>query len=212
MEIKGILFDLDGVLCSTDRCHYQAWKKLADRLGIVFDEQSNQKLRGVSRMESLEILLQGSEQQFTPQEKEAMAEEKNAFYRQLLMALTPDDVPAEVRRTLQELRQRGYRQAVASSSKNTPLILQRVGLDSWFDAVVDGNHITRSKPDPEVFLMAAHALELQPERCLVVEDADAGIEAAVRGGFPCAGIGPAAGNPQVTHALSSFSDLLRILP
>lgn len=212
MEIKGILFDLDGVLCSTDRCHYQAWKKLADRLGIAFDEQSNQKLRGVSRMESLEILLQGSEQQFTPQEKEAMAEEKNAFYRQLLMALTPDDVPAEVRRTLQELRQRGYRQAVASSSKNTPLILQRVGLDSWFDAVVDGNHITRSKPDPEVFLMAAHALELQPERCLVVEDADAGIEAAVRGGFPCAGIGPAAGNPQVTHVLSSFSDLLRILP
>lgn len=212
MEIKGILFDLDGVLCSTDRCHYQAWKKLADRLGIDFDEQSNQKLRGVSRMESLEILLQGSEQQFTPQEKEAMAEEKNAFYRQLLMALTPDDVPAEVRRTLQELRQRGYRQAVASSSKNTPLILQRVGLDSWFDAVVDGNHITRSKPDPEVFLMAAHALELQPERCLVVEDADAGIEAAVRGGFPCAGIGPAAGNPHVTHALSTFSDLLRILP
>lgn len=212
MEINGILFDLDGVLCSTDRCHYQAWKKLADRLGIVFDEQSNQKLRGVSRMESLEILLQGSEQQFTPQEKEAMAEEKNAFYRQLLMALTPDDVPAEVRRTLQELRQRGYRQAVASSSKNTPLILQRVGLDSWFDAVVDGNHITRSKPDPEVFLMAAHALELQPERCLVVEDADAGIEAAVRGGFPCAGIGPAAGNPHVTHALSTFSDLLRILP
>lgn len=212
MEINGILFDLDGVLCSTDRCHYQAWKKLADRLGIAFDEQINRKLRGVSRMESLEILLQGSERKFTPQEKEEMAEEKNACYRQLLMALTPDDVSAEVRQTLRTLRARGYRQAVASSSKNTPLILQRTGLDSWFDAVVDGNQITRSKPDPEVFLMAARALELTPAHCLVVEDADAGIEAATRGGFPCAAIGPAARNPHVTCALSSFSGLLQVLP
>lgn len=211
MEIKGILFDLDGVLCSTDRCHYQAWKKLADRLGIAFDEQRNQKLRGVSRMESLEILLQGGEQEFDPQEKIALAEEKNACYRQLLMGLTPDDVSAEVRQTLQELRRRGYRQAVASSSKNTSLILQRVGLDSWFDAVVDGNDIAHSKPDPEVFLKAAQALGLQPAHCLVVEDADAGVEAAVRGGLPCAGIGPAASNPYVTHSLSKFSELLRFL-
>ena len=106
----------------------------------------------------------------------------------------------------------GYRQAVASSSRNTPLILQRVGLETWFDAVIDGNQITRSKPDPEVFLRAAQALGFPPARCLVVEDADAGVEAALRGGFPCAGIGPAARNPNVTRPLSSLSQLLQILP
>lgn len=212
MAVKGILFDLDGVLCSTDRFHYQAWKELANRLGTAFDEQINRKLRGVSRMKSLEILLQDSKRTFTQQEKEALAEEKNTRYRQLLMALTPDDVPAEVRQTLRTLRARGYRQAVASSSKNTPLILQRTQLDSWFDVVVDGNQITHSKPDPEVFLMAAQALKLPPAYCLVVEDADAGIEAAIHGGFPCAGMGPAAHNAHVTCSLSTFSQLLQFLP
>lgn len=212
MEISAILFDLDGVLCSTDRFHYRAWKELADRLGLPFNEEINLQLRGVSRMESLEILLQGSRRRFTLQEKAALAEEKNRRYRQLLMELTPTDVSPQVRQTLRELRARGYRQAVASSSKNTPLILQRVGLDAWFDAVIDGNQITRSKPDPEVFLRAAQALGLPPAQCLVVEDADAGVEAALRGGFPCAGIGPAAQNPNVTRPLSSFSQLLQILP
>lgn len=212
MEIRAVLFDLDGVLCSTDRFHYRAWKELADRLGIPFNEERNRQLRGVSRMESLEILLQGSGRRFTFQEKAALAEEKNRHYRQLLMELTPADVSPQVRQTLRELRARGYRQAVASSSKNTPLILQRVGLDAWFDAVIDGNQITRSKPDPEVFLRAAQALGLPPAQCLVVEDADAGVEAALRGGFPCAGIGPAARNPGVRWPLSSFSQLLQILP
>lgn len=212
MEISAILFDLDGVLCSTDRFHYRAWKELADRLGLPFNEEINRQLRGVSRMESLEILLRGSERKFTFQEKAALAEEKNRRYRQLLMGLTQTDVSPPVRQTLRELRARGYRQAVASSSRNTPLILQRVGLDTWFDAVIDGNQITRSKPDPEVFLRAAQALGFPPARCLVVEDADAGVEAALRGGFPCAGIGPAARNPNVTRPLSSLSQLLQILP
>ena len=186
MEISAILFDLDGVLCSTDRFHYRAWKELADRLGLPFNEEINRQLRGVSRMESLEILLRGSERKFTFQEKAALAEENNRRYRQLLMGLTQADV--------------------------SPLILQRVGLDTWFDAVIDGNQITRSKPDPEVFLRAAQALGFPPARCLVVEDADAGVEAALRGGFPCAGIGPAARNPNVTRPLSSLSQLLQILP
>lgn len=212
MEISAILFDLDGVLCSTDRFHYRAWKELADRLGLPFNEEINRQLRGVSRMESLEILLRGSERKFTFQEKAALAEEKNRRYRQLLMGLTQADVSPPVRQTLRELRAQGYRQAVASSSRNTPLILQRVGLDTWFDAVIDGNQITRSKPDPEVFLRAAQALGFPPARCLVVEDADAGVEAALRGGFPCAGIGPAARNPNITRPLSSLSQLLQILP
>ena len=212
MEISAILFDLDGVLCSTDRFHYRAWKELADRLGLPFNEEINRQLRGVSRMESLEILLRGSERKFTFQEKAALAEEKNRRYRQLLMGLTQADVSPPVRQTLRELRAQGYRQAVASSSRNTPLILQRVGLDTWFDAVIDGNQITRSKPDPEVFLRAAQALGFPPARCLVVEDADAGVEAALRGGLPCAGIGPAARNPNVTRPLSSLSQLLQILP
>lgn len=213
MEISAILFDLDGVFCSTDRFHYRAWKELADRLGLPFNEEINRQLRGVSRMESLEILLRGSERKFTFQEKAALAEENNRRYRQLLMGLTQADVSPPVRQTLRELRARGGdRQAVASSSRNTPLILQRVGLDTWFDAVIDGNQITRSKPDPEVFLRAAQALGFPPARCLVVEDADAGVEAALRGGFPCAGIGPAARNPNVTRPLSSLSQLLQILP
>ena len=181
MGIKGVIFDLDGVLCSTDECHYLAWKELADSLGIPFDETINRRLRGVSRMESLDIILQAAGRAFSSREKQALAARKNERYRRLLMKLTPADLPGGVRATLDELRRRGLRLAVGSSSKNTPLILQRLGLEDWFDAVADGNDITRSKPDPEVFLLAAERLRLPPGECMVVEDADAGIEAALAG-------------------------------
>lgn len=205
---RGIIFDLDGVICFTDRYHYQAWKKLADRLGIYFDETINDRLRGVSRMESLEIILERSEVQYSDEEKAAFAEEKNETYKQLLTQMSEKDLSDEVRDTLQELRNRGYKLAIGSSSKNTKMILGRIGLADFFDAISDGTNITKSKPDPEVFLKAAEFIGEKPENCLVVEDAEAGIEAAYRGGFDSAGIGEAAKHAHVTYPIQTFSELL----
>ena len=208
--VKGVIFDLDGVICFTDRYHYLAWKALADKLGIYFDETVNNRLRGVSRMACLEILLEKSEKSYTPEEKLAMATEKNENYREYLKKMTPADLSQEVKTTLDELRRRGFALAIGSGSANAPTILNRVGLEGYFDAVSDGNCITRSKPDPEVFLRAAEFLGLAPEECLVVEDAVAGIEAARRGGFYSAGISEATKHPAVDYKLSTFSDLLNI--
>lgn len=207
-QYQGIIFDLDGVICSTDEYHYQAWKALADRLGIAFDRERNNLLRGVSRMESLNIILEKSEKTYTEKEKAAFAAEKNALYRDLLSHMSPGDVSADVRLTLNALRQAGLRLAIGSSSKNTPFILERIGLGGFFDAVADGNCITHSKPHPEVFLKARDMLGLHPQDCLVVEDAHAGVEAAVAGGFDCAAIGDAKNDPRAAHHLNQLSDLL----
>ncbi len=209
--IKGIIFDLDGVICFTDKFHYMAWKQMADNLGIYFDEEINKRLRGVSRMDSLEIILERADRTFSAEEKEALAAQKNETYRELLQQMSEADLSDEVRDTLQELRNRGYQLAIGSSSKNTRTILERIGLGDFFDAISDGTNITRSKPDPEVFLKAAEFIGLAPEDCLVVEDADAGIEAAAAGGFASAGLGDAAKNPKVTYPMEKFSDLLDIL-
>lgn len=208
--MKAIIFDLDGVICSTDACHYRAWKKLADELGIYFDEDMNNRLRGVSRMESLEIILESSSRSWTKKEKEALAEAKNETYRDLLSMMSEKDLQEEVKATLDALRRKGFRLAVGSSSKNTKLILSRIGLEDYFDAVADGTDIVHSKPHPEVFLLAAKRLGLAPAECLVVEDARAGIEAAVRGGFESAGLGEAAKHEKVTYPLRCFSDLVKI--
>jgi len=183
MKYKAIIFDLDGVICHTDQYHFQAWKQLADRLGIPFNEQDNDRLRGVSRMESLNIILEKSSRIYSEQEKLAFAEEKNEYYKKLLIQMTPSDLPEGVLETLQELRSRGLLLGIGSSSKNTKLILSRLGLADFFDAVADGTEISHSKPDPEVFLLAAEKLGVSPAESLVVEDADAGIEAAKAGGF-----------------------------
>lgn len=208
---RGIIFDLDGVLVFTDRYHYLAWKKLTERLGIPFDEQVNSRLRGVSRMQSLEIILEnGPGARLKDEEKLALAEEKNGYYREFLEELTPEDIDEGVRRTLGELHRRGYYLAVGSSSRNAATILEKTGLRSAFDAVSDGNNIIRSKPDPEVFLKAADMLRLRPGECTVVEDAFAGIEAAKAGGMTAVGIGTAAQCPQTDYAIGAVSDLLQI--
>ena len=208
MRYQGIIFDLDGVICSTDEYHYQAWKALADRLGIPFDRERNNLLRGVSRMKSLEIILEKAPRPYTDEEKAALAEEKNERYRRLLCNMTPADLSEDVRRTLNALREKGLLLAIGSSSKNTPFILSRIGLSGFFDAVADGNCITRSKPDPEVFLTAASMLHLSPADCLVVEDAHAGVQAAASGGFACAAIGDAKEDPLATYHLQAFPELL----
>ena len=170
-EFDAIIFDLDGVICYTDEYHYRAWKAIADNNGIPFDRTINNRLRGVSRMASLEIILEKSACPFSDAEKEALAAQKNEIYKQLLSEMTPDDLPKEVKRTLDTLREKQYLLAIGSSSKNAPFILQQIGLGGYFDAVSDGNNITHSKPDPEVFLKAAQMLNVAPSRCLVVEDA-----------------------------------------
>lgn len=211
LKTKAFIFDLDGVIVFTDKFHYQAWKKMADDREIYFDETINNRLRGISRMASLEIILERCDKTLTLQEKEAMAEEKNNIYRELLTSMTPADVSDEVRETLRELRNRGYKLAIGSSSKNTPFILERVGLNGFFDAVSDGNNITHSKPDPEVFLKAAEFIEEQPEHCIVVEDAYAGVDAAKAGGMRAAAIGDAASYEKADYVLHSFRDLLNIV-
>ena len=209
MKYKGIIFDLDGVICSTDRYHYLAWKTVADRLGIYFDETINHRLRGVSRMESLEIILERCDRTLSQEEKLALATEKNDIYRGLLSGMTPADLSLEVKDTLDALRGKGLRLGIGSSSKNTRYILDRIGLGSFFDAVSDGNNITRSKPDPEVFLKAAEYLGLAPADCLVVEDAVSGLQAAAAAGMDSAAVGDAAESGLAVYDLGTFSELLK---
>lgn len=210
MIFQGIIFDLDGVICSTDEYHYQAWKELADREGIPFDRSVNNRLRGVSRMESLEILLERAKRSYSQEEKEKMAAAKNTRYQELLRGMTPADLSPEIFETLEALRKKGLKLAIGSSSKNTPLILDRLGLGNYFDAVSDGNNITRSKPDPEVFLKAAEYLGLVPESCLVVEDAVSGVEAAHRARMKAAVLGDAAKTGVGEWKLPSFSALMTL--
>ena len=188
---KGVIFDLDGVIVSTDGLHYKAWKQMADREGIYFDQLINNRLRGVSRMESLAIILERAEKTYTDEEKLEMASMKNELYRESLSTLTPNDILPGVTPVLEKLRAMGVKLAIGSSSRNTPAILKQIGLGDFFDAVADGNQIQNSKPDPEVFLLAAKLLGLPPEECVVVEDAFAGIDAAQAGGMKALGVGDA---------------------
>lgn len=211
MNVKGFIFDLDGVIVFTDQFHYKAWKQMADDKGIYFDQEINNRLRGVSRMESLEIILeQYHGEPLSDEKKAAMAEEKNEIYKKLLEQMTPADVSEEVRETLAELKKRGFLLAIGSSSKNAKFILERTGLSEQFDAISDGTNITNSKPDPEVFLKAAQFLGLAPEECAVVEDAYAGIDAAKAGHMTAIAIGDAVRYEKADERLSSFNDLLKL--
>ncbi len=212
MHYKAVIFDLDGVLVFTDKYHYRAWKKLAEKLSIEFTEKDNDRLRGVSRAESLEIILEKyNGKPISEDKKREYLEEKNDTYRQFLGDMNRDDVAEEVRDTLMRLRKDGYRLAIGSSSKNTAYILERTELTDAFDAVADGTMITRSKPDPEVFLKAAELLSEKPSDCLVVEDADAGVTAAHAAGMDVAAIGSATKSQRADYNLEVITDLLGIL-
>lgn len=211
MKYKAIIFDLDGVICHTDRYHYQAWKKIADELEIAFDESVNNRLRGVSRRQSLEIILENYDGELSQTEKDLLLDEKNVYYRELLHTMSPADLSPEVKDTLAKCREKGLKLAIGSSSKNAGFILGRLGLDDYFDAVSDGNTISHSKPNPEVFQKASQMLGLRPKECLVVEDAEAGIAAAFAGGFDSAGIGDASNCLSATYHLETFADIVAIL-
>ena len=210
-DIYAIIFDLDGVICTTDKYQYLAWKALADSLGLPFDEKVNGLLRGVSRMESLEIVLGEHSTEYSQEQKTALATRKNEIYKSYLSAMTPGDLSKEVRSTLYTLRQRGYLLAIGSSSKNTRQILRQLGLGEFFDAVADGTMITRSKPDPEVFLLAASRLGVRPENAVVIEDAESGVRAAKAGRFRAIGIRTEGNDPNSDITIRHLKNLTEIL-
>lgn len=211
MKLKALIFDLDGVLVFTDKFHYKAWKKIADKKGIYFDEEINDRLRGVSRMESLDIILERYEGTLSQEEKDALANEKNEYYKDYLKELTPADVSEDVRMTLKELKLKGYLLAIGSSSKNAKYILEKVELINEFDAISDGTNIVNTKPDPEVFLKAGEYLDVPATDCGVVEDAWAGIDAALAAGMISFGIGSAADYEKAHYKIENLSDILKIL-
>lgn len=211
MKYEAVIFDLDGVICFTDKYHYQAWKAVVDELGIYFDEEINNRLRGVSRMESFEIILERYDGVMSEEDKIAYTTKKNDIYKELLKNMSPADLSSEVKETLDALRAKGLKLAIGSSSKNTPFILGQLGLGDYFDAISDGNNITKSKPDPEVFVKASQFVETPADKCLVVEDAKAGLEAAIGGGMDCAAIGDAVKSGLGTYNLTTFSDLLKVV-
>ena len=212
MKFQAVIFDLDGVICFTDEYHYQAWKKMSDGLGVSFDREINNRLRGVSRMDCLEIILEKYQGPALSQaDKERLAQQKNDMYRESLKDMSPADLSVEVKETLDALRGMGLKLAIGSSSKNTPFILGQIGLGNYFDAVSDGNNITRSKPDPQVFVMAAEMLGIAPEHCLVVEDAVSGAEAGHAGGMKVACLGDAALNKAGDWNMQSIRELTDIV-
>ena len=190
--------------------HIKAWIKMADEENIYFDREINNRLRGVSHMASLDIVLEKSEKQYTNDEKIELAERKNEYYKQLICELVPNDILPGVKKRLDDLKNAGIKIAIGSSSKNTPVILKQIGLEGYFDAVSDGNNIKNSKPDPEVFLKAAEMLGIEPENCLIVEDADAGIEAGHRANMKTLAVQKAKGGDFFAESLE-HCDLVKLL-
>jgi beta-phosphoglucomutase len=189
MWTKACIFDLDGVIVDTAKYHFLAWKRLADELGINFTEKDNERLKGVSRMASLEIILELGNKHLPIGEKEELASVKNGWYVEYISKMTPEEILPGALDFINELKRNKVRIALGSASKNTPMILNRVGMKEIFEAVADGNIVHKAKPDPEVFLKAAEMLGTEPARCVVFEDAVAGVEAALRAGMTCVGIG-----------------------
>ena len=189
MGITACIFDLDGVIVDTARYHFLAWKRLADQLGINFTLEDNERLKGVSRMASLEIILEIGKKKLDEDQKQRYATLKNEWYIEYISKMTPDEILTGSVQFIREVRAAGIRTAIGSASKNTPMILERVDIRDLFDAVADGNIISKAKPDPEVFLKAADLLAISPSECVVFEDAVAGIQAAINAGMKCVGIG-----------------------
>jgi len=188
----GCLFDLDGVLVDTAVYHYQAWKDLANSLGFDFTEAQNEHLKGINRMRSLEMILEWGGVQKTAEEMQVLATTKNEAYVKMISKMTENEVLPGSLQLLQDLKAAGIKIALGSASKNSGLILQRTGLAPLFDAIVDGNHVGTSKPDPEVFLKGAELLGVDPQQCVVFEDAQAGVQAGKAGNMKVVGIGEAA--------------------
>lgn len=190
-KLKAVIFDLDGVITDSAKYHYLAWKELADELDIPFDEEYNEKLKGVSRMESLELILKNGKvcDSYTQEEKEAMAEKKNDNYKELIKQITPADILPGIMSFLKELKEKDVKIALASVSKNAPFILKQLQLESYFDYIADAATVPNAKPFPDIFLAGMNEFNLKPEECVGVEDARTGIEAIHRAGMKAVGVG-----------------------
>jgi len=187
--IQAIIFDLDGVIVDTAHYHFIAWQRLARELGVNFTEHENEQLKGVSRMQSLEIILSLGKIRLSEKEKEDLADKKNQWFVEYIQAMKPDEIFPGVKELLKTIRNNGMKVALASSSKNADTVLTLLNIKDYFDTIVDGTMITHSKPDPEIFLLAAKRLGMKPSECVVFEDAEAGVAAAVAAGMKCVGVG-----------------------
>ncbi|SES90640.1 beta-phosphoglucomutase [Paenibacillus sp. NFR01] len=205
--IKACLFDLDGVLVDTAKYHFIAWKELAEELGFTFTEHDNERLKGVSRMASLDILLEIGGLTLPEEEKLRLAEQKNNRYVEYISKMDASEILPGALEFLRECRENGVKTALGSASKNAMAILDNTGLTPYFDAIIDGNHTSAAKPDPEVFLLGAKALGMDPADCVVFEDAEAGIEAATRAGMRSVGIGSPQTLAAANFVVSSLAEI-----
>ncbi len=209
--IKAVIFDLDGVIVSTDEFHYKAWKYMADQENISFDHSINHRLRGVSRMESLNIILEKSKKPYTESEKVSLAKIKNDYYVESLRKLDETFILPGVLEVLSDLKQMSIKVAIGSSSKNTKLILKQIKLIGSFDAIADGNDVKNSKPAPDIFLTAATKLKMNNQDCLVIEDAEAGIIAAKRAGMFAFAVGDAKKSPEADYKATIIKELIDVI-
>lgn len=205
-SIQACLFDLDGVIVDTAQFHYIAWREMAQELGFDLSKEENERLKGISRMESLEIVLSIGGVELSEEEKVKRATVKNARYLELCMQMTPDDALPGVRDFLDELKSHGIRTGLGSASKNATVILERIDMLHYFDTIVDGNRITKGKPDPQVFLMGATDLATSPEHCVVFEDAVAGVQSAKAAGMLAVGIGEKSVLSEADIVIPGFSE------
>ncbi|MDC6367077.1 MULTISPECIES: beta-phosphoglucomutase [Flavobacteriaceae] len=202
--IKGFIFDLDGVITDTAELHYEAWKNLADEMGWDFDRNLNEELRGISRMDSIKVIMEHNKVTLDQEKIIELATKKNDLYVASLDNMTPEDYLPGAMELLTHLRTEGFRVALGSASKNAPKVLEQLNANRFFDVIGDGNSVKKSKPEPDIFLYGANKMKLQPEECIVFEDAEKGIDAAKAGGFYSVGIGP---KERVGHADLRFDSM-----
>ncbi|MDJ0752720.1 MAG: beta-phosphoglucomutase [Ardenticatenaceae bacterium] len=206
-EIKAFILDLDGVVTDTAEYHFQAWKRLADEENVPFTRQDNEKLRGVSRRRSLELLLGEHRSRYTEEQIEEMMARKNSYYQELLQEISEKDFLPGARQLLDDLKKHGLKVAIGSGSKNTRTVLTRLGILNFFDGISDGYSVTRAKPAPDVFVYAAGSVGVPAENCVVVEDAEVGVEAAIAGGMIAVGIGPKERIGQAHYCYENTADI-----
>jgi beta-phosphoglucomutase len=204
--IKACIFDLDGVIVDTAHYHFLAWKRLANELGIDLTLEDNERLKGVSRMHSPDIILELGGISKSQHEKEVLANKKNSWFVDYVERMAPEEIFPGVKQLIQRLREKGLKIALASSSKNARTVIKLLHIQNEFDAIVDGGMITNSKPDPEIFLLAASKLGIEPKECLVFEDAEAGVEAAVAAGMKCIGIGSPDQLQKANHVIAKTGE------
>jgi beta-phosphoglucomutase len=205
---KGAIFDLDGVIVDTAKYHYLAWRKLANELGFDFTKEQNERLKGVSRVRSLEILLEIGGIEMDAETQAKMCDKKNDWYVESIKSIDSSELLKGAKEFLEELHKKGIKVALGSASKNAVPILEGLGIKDLFDVIIDGNKVSKAKPDPEVFLLGAKELGFDPKDCVVFEDAFAGVEAAKAGGFTAVGIGTKDNLPNADYNIDGLYEML----